>query len=360
MDSPQERRRRGRGQQRLIGRRPKGSKVKGGQDASGESSVSDSGAVVTDSDTSLPTSDADRRHKQCQKSVNDPHLCSESDYVSETTASEWTVNETDLEEKRKKKRKMRKKRAKLQYQRKYSRRQVGSYSDSDEEEEEDSEVDVTGSSDSEEFVLSQSSDSSETSVESNLSTNLEETTSPDPTQGGAEDEQTQSKDGQTPENPTPKTTESSDFMHSLLNNMKLLVPDDWHADLWGETMRLYTISQSSNPSVERSIIFSNNSKKFSVFIHGVPLSGQSAILQDRRGVDVQNIGDLSDFLLSLLSKVATAAVCSGIHTHTEIWDFETGYLDYSESFESPYFRSKSCSVLMNATKRSDQCPAATF
>lgn len=143
-------------------------------------------------------------------------------------------------------------------------------------------------------------------------------------------------------------------MLSLLSNMKLLMPNNWHADLWGETIRLFSISQSCNPSVERSIIFSNKEKKFSVFVHGAPLSGQSEILQNRRDVDVENIGDLSDFLRSLLSRVDTAAVCSGINSHKEFWDFEKGFLDYSESFESPYFRSKSCSVLMNG-KRSNQC-----
>ncbi|KAK3921017.1 Transposable element P transposase [Frankliniella fusca] len=353
---PTRRRRRGKGQKRLVGRRPKKGRPtssQGDEDVTSESqgssnvSVSESGGTTleptTDSESSIAASDVGHA---CKKSINEPHLCSETEGFSETTTSELTVNETDFEEQRES-RKRRKRVPQLAYRRKYASKKVAAESDSEEEE---CEINITRSFDSEDLSITEPSDSS-SSDEANLNETLEENVTHS---DSGEGRQTGAMNANNSQGPATESLGSTTFINTLLNNMKLLLPSEWMADTSDDTLRLFTINKSSNPSVERSVVFSTEEKAFRVFIHGAPVPSENKIFQDSSRVDLDNIGDLSDFLCRLVTRVRTAVACTGINSHRDFWNLNVGFVDYSPSFHSPKFRSASCLILIDG-KKTEQC-----
>ncbi|XP_052120253.1 dentin sialophosphoprotein-like [Frankliniella occidentalis] len=183
------RRRRGKGKRRLVGRKPKtvrpSSSSQENKDSPASEGTAGSSSNVCDSESDATYTDSDSDgsdtgHKTCKKSVNEPHLCSETEFFSETTASEQTVNETDFEEQTEV-RKRRKHVPQLAYRRKHaSRRVVPPESESEEE----GERHATKSSDSAgELSVTESSSSEEENQDEKLEENVTRSHSVDANEG---------------------------------------------------------------------------------------------------------------------------------------------------------------------------------
>ncbi|KAK3929509.1 Transposable element P transposase, partial [Frankliniella fusca] len=337
------RRKRGKGKKTHIGRQRKQPRsVKNVKEDLTDESQEAGSSAVTDSDSSLAFSEAG--HVGCLKSVNEPHLCSDSDAIWETTASEQ-VNETDLEEVKTPKKKQVKKRRTLAYRRKYSRVQAAHTSDSDEEE---ALITCSSSFDSDDVSESESSGKGSTDE-----TMPEKTTSPAHSSPDLRDSASKLQPTSSNVEPAYMSSKTNDpFMQQLSNYMKLLLPPEWTVDVSDEAIRIFLINDKDNAAVKINVTFNKKQNSVTAFIHGIPVPPGNKIFQ--AGCDTENIGSLADYLNVLVSRLTSSFVCAGIQSHKDFWTLDRGFPDFSGGFENPSFRSLSCSIL-TAGKKSDLC-----